>query len=241
MLSGIQRLAKDMSAKIRRQEFIADNLANSTTPGFKTQRAFLSQLRNAVTGDRAVDRAEQVIGSYTDFSQGPIEQTHRRLDLAIEGDGYFVISTSAGEKYTRCGNFTLSADGFLATQSGDLVMGAGGPITITGQDINITPEGAVMVDNEEVDTLRLVAFDDPQGLERNGNIYAAVRGSGYDADMGQTRIIQGALERSNVNPIDEMVEMISIHRGFEANQKSINLQDDSIKQLIDRAGRFGKG
>lgn len=241
MLSGIQRLAKDMSAKITRQEFIADNLANATTPGYKTHRAFLSHLRSTLAPSGDVREPEQVIGSYTDFSQGPIEQTHRSLDLAIEGEGYFVISTSAGEAYTRCGNFTLTADGFLATQSGDLVMGSGGPIPITGQDVNVTPEGAVMVGSEEAGTLRLVSFADPQGLERNGNLYTAPPGAAHEVDMRETRIIHGALERSNVKPIDEMVEMISIHRGFEADQKSISLQDDSIKHLIDRAGRFGKG
>jgi flagellar basal-body rod protein FlgF len=239
VLQGIQRLAKDMTAKVKRQEYIADNLANSTTPGFKTQRAFISQLRSSMGEVGAPGRLEQIIGSYTDFSQGPIEQTHRNLDLAIEGEGFFVLSTPDGERYTRCGNFTLDGEGYLASQSGHLVMGTGGPIPITGESVRVTPEGAVIVDNEEVGSLRVVTFGDLQDLGRNGNLYAALQAGAREVDMEQTQIVQGALERSNVNAIDEMVEMISIHRGFEADQKSINLQDESTKQLIDRAGRFG--
>jgi flagellar basal-body rod protein FlgG len=239
VLEGIQRLAKDMTAKVRRQEYVADNLANTTTPGFKTQRAFISQLRTSVS-EAGIERdIHQVVGSYTDFAQGPIEQTHRSLDLAIEGEGFFVLSTPNGERYTRCGNFTLDADGYLVSQSGHPVMGTSGPIPITGQDIRITPEGTVVVDNQEIGSLRIVTFGDPQELRRNGNLYSALQAGARDVDMDTTKLIQGALERSNVNPIDEMVEMISIHRGFEADQKSINLQDETAKQLIDRAGRFG--
>jgi flagellar basal-body rod protein FlgG len=239
VIEGIQRLAKDMTAKVKRQEYIADNLANAATPGFKNQRAFISQLRTSVSGVGNPRDVQQVIGSYTDFAQGPIEQTHRSLDLAIEGEGFFVLSTPEGDRYTRCGNFTLDADGYLVSQSGHPVMGTSGPIPITGQDIRVTPEGAVVVDNQEIGSIRLVTFGDLQGLGRNGNIYSALQAGARDVDADSARIIQGALERSNVNPIDEMVEMISIHRGFEADQKSINLQDEAAKQLIDRAGRFG--
>jgi flagellar basal-body rod protein FlgF len=230
-----------MSAKVTRQEFLADNLANVTTPGFKTQRAFLSVLKTKIGRAGAAADSEQVVSSYTDFSQGPIEPTHSKLDLAIDGDGFFVIDTPEGEKYTRCGNFTLTAEGFLATQAGHPVMGSGGPIPIIGQEVTVTPEGTVMVDNEEIGALRIVTFPNPQDLVRNGNKYAAVAGMAREADMNQTRIIQGGLERSNVSPIDEMVEMITIQRGFEADQKSINLQDQSTKQLIERAGSSGRG
>jgi flagellar basal-body rod protein FlgF len=92
------------------------------------------------------------------------------------------------------------------------------------------------VDGEEVDTLRIVGFSDPQNLARSGNIFASTTEHYHEVDLNQTQIVQGALERSNVNPIDEMVEMIALHRGFEADQKSITLQADASKKLLERVG-----
>jgi flagellar basal-body rod protein FlgF len=226
MIHGIQRLARDMKLRIFRQEVIASNLANATTPGFKAQRAFDSHLKDA-------------IGTYTAFGQGPIEHTQRKLDLAIQGEGFFVIDTPSGERFTRCGSFTLTESGFLATHSGDLVMGTGGPIAISGQDLQISPDGRVIVDGDEAGALRIVYVPDPQALVREGNVYASGLAVHTEADMNRTEVIQGALERSNVSPIDEMVEMISLNRGFEADQKSITLQDESAKQLIERVGSTG--
>jgi flagellar basal-body rod protein FlgF len=238
MLRGIQRLARDMSAKVVKQELIANNLANATTSGFKAQRAFVSTLNEAIGADEG-GRLEPALGSYTSFAQGPIEKTHRSLDVAINGEGFFAIDTANGERFTRDGCFTLSDAGLLTTQSGDPVLGVGGPITITGSDLSVTPDGKVISDGEEVGTLKVVVFGNPQNLIREGNMFAA-QGQPYDeVDMGRTQIIHEALERSNVSPIDEMVEMISIHRSFEAAQRSITLQDESAKQLIDKAGRFG--
>jgi flagellar basal-body rod protein FlgF len=236
MLRGIERLARDMSAKILKQELIANNLANATTPGFKTQRTFLSLLKARLKGGKSEERCD--IGTYTSFAQGPIERTHRSLDLAINGEGLFVIDTPRGERFTRCGSFTLAETGYLATQSGDLVMGSGGPILIDGQELNITADGKVIVDGGEVGVIRIVCFGDLQNLIREGNVFAASGEPYYDADINETEIIQGALERSNVNPIDQMVEMISLHRGFETDQRSISLQDESARRLIDRVGDF---
>jgi flagellar basal-body rod protein FlgG len=235
MLRGIERLARDMSAKVFRQDVIANNLANATTAGFKSQRSFLTLLREKVA-PRATSVEAAAIDTYTSFAQGPIERTQRNLDLAINGPGFFVVETPYGERFTRCGSFTLTEAGLLATNTGDLVMGSGGPIAIDGHDLNITPDGKVVVDGEEVDSIRIACFAEPQSLVREGNLYASPFEPYQDADMAETEVVQGALERSNVNPINEMVEMISLHRGFEAEQRGISLQDETTKQLIDRAG-----
>jgi flagellar basal-body rod protein FlgG len=227
-----------MSAKITKQELIANNLANATTPGFKTRRAFRSLLKANIGPAGDADEAGS-IETYTSFAQGPIEHTHRNLDVAINGDGFFAIDTPYGERYTRCGSFTLTQSGLLATQVGDPVLGSGGPIAIAGQDLSITPDGRVVVDGEETATLRIVSFDNPELLVREGNIYASAGQAYIEADMTRTELIHGALERSNVSPVDEMVEMISIHRNFEAEQRSIKLQDESARRLIDRASTGG--
>jgi flagellar basal-body rod protein FlgF len=238
MIRGIERLAKDMTVRMLRQEAVAANLANATTSGYKTQRTFVSVLKDAVGGAPQADRADGA-GLFTDFSQGPIDRTERSLDVALEGDGFFVVDTPVGSRYTRCGNFTLSDDGTLVTQAGHPVLGGSGPITITGDNVVITAEGTIYANNEEIGSIRVVAFDNPQGLANEGNMFASLVEEGRPCDMKTTKVIQGALERSNVGPIDEMVEMIALQRGFEAGQKAITMQDESARQLIDRAGRIG--
>jgi flagellar basal-body rod protein FlgG len=239
MIRGIERLAKDMSVRMMRQDAVANNLANATTSGYKTQRPFVSVLKDAVGSTKPAGPTEDA-GLYTDFSQGPIDRTERTLDVAIEGDGFFVVDTPAGLRYTRSGNLTMSDDGTLVTQAGHTVMGSGGPITITGQSITITAAGAIYAGVDEVGVLKIVTFDNPQALVNEGNMFASPTDEGRQCDMKTTQVIQGALERSNVGPIDEMVEMITLQRGFEADQKAIIMQDESAKQLIDRVGQIGK-
>jgi flagellar basal-body rod protein FlgG len=239
MIRGIERLAKDMSVRMMRQEAVANNLANATTSGYKTQRPFVSVLKDAVGSAKPAGR-DEVGGLYTDFSQGPIDRTERTLDVALEGEGFFVVETPAGLRYTRSGNLTLSDDGTLVTQAGHPVMGSGGPITITGDGITITTGGAIYAGSDEVGAVKIVTFDNPQGLVNEGNMFASPADEGRQCDMKTTQVIQGALERSNVGPIDEMVEMITLARGFEAEQKAITMQDESTKQLIDRVGQIGK-
>jgi flagellar basal-body rod protein FlgG len=252
MIDGVKKMAKDMTVKVLRQELIANNLANVNTPGFKSQRAFATLLKKSIGVESArmgesaggvgaasearAGEGEKTMGLYTSFEQGRIEYTHRNLDLAINGDGFFVVDTPFGERFTRSGSFTLTEAGLLATYGGNLVMGSGGPIAIQGEEVEITPDGSVVVDGEEVDTLKIVAFSAPEKLARSGNTFASDTEPYYDVDFAQTQIVQGALERSNVNPIDEMVDMIALHRGFEANQRSIRLQIDASKKLMERVG-----
>jgi flagellar basal-body rod protein FlgF len=255
MIDGVKKMAKDMSVKVLRQELVANNLANVNTPGFKTQRAFATVLKQSMGAEAArmteADRGSSVAGEatpqpsgeagqitsiYTSFEQGGIEYTHRDLDLAIDGEGFFVVDTPFGERFTRAGCFTLSEAGLLATYGGSLVMGQGGPIAIQGEAVKVTPDGTVLVDGEEVDTLKIVTFANPENLDRQGNTFAPTTQPYEEVDLSQTQIVQGALERSNVNPIDEMVEMIALHRGFEADQKSITLQIDASKKLMEKIG-----
>jgi flagellar basal-body rod protein FlgG len=235
MIRGIERLARDMTVRMLRQEKITGNLANSSTSGFKAERVFLSMLKTDLGDTRPLKQAEQQARSYTDFSQGPIDYTQRRLDVAIDGDGFFVVETPEGERFARSGNFTVNEQGFLAMQSGNLVLGSEGPIPMLGENVSITADGSVLVDNEEVGRFKIVTFSDCNTLVREGNLFAQTTEAYTDADLNKTRLIQGALERSNVNPIDEMVNMIALNRTFEAEQKSVRMQDDATKQLLDSA------
>jgi flagellar basal-body rod protein FlgF len=239
MIDGVNKMARDMSVRVLRQELVANNLANVNTPGFKTQRAFtriLNQSLGAEAPQKPSGTSGQTTGIYTSFEQGRIEYTHRNLDLAIDGEGFFVVDTPYGERFTRAGSFTLTEAGLLATYGGNPIMGQGGPIAIQGGDIEITPDARVVVDGEEVDTLKIVTFSAAQNLARSGNTFTSASEPYNEVDFAETQIVQGALERSNVNPIDEMVEMIALHRGFEADQQSIRLQVDASKKLLERVG-----
>jgi len=238
VLKGVDRLAVDMTARITRQDMLAENLANASTPGFKTQRLFTTLLRESVRsgGDVAKDKA---YGIYTDFSQGPVDVTNRPLDFAINGEGFFAIETGMGEMYTRAGNFTLDEEGTLITSTGDAVQGTSGPITIESEDFTVSAEGKVLVQGAEIGAIKIVTFPDPADLVRRGNYYASVGQAAKESEMIDTQLLQGALERANVNPVDEMVNMIAVHRGFETAQTTIKMQDDSAKKLIDNAGNVG--
>ena len=238
MLKGIDRLAADMTARITRQDMLAENLANASTPGFKTQRLFMTLLRESVrSGGRVTN--DRAYGVYTDFSQGPVDVTARPLDFAIQGEGFFAVETDTGEKYTRSGNFTLNEEGTLTTGPGDVVLGSSGPITIESQDFTVSAEGKVIVEGAEVGAIKVVTFADPRSLVRKGNYYEAGGEAAVESEMVETSILQGALERANVNPIDEMVNMIAVHRGFEAAQATIKMQDESAKKLIQSTENVG--
>jgi flagellar basal-body rod protein FlgF len=238
VLKGVDRLAADMTARITRQDMLAENLANASTPGFKTQRLFMTLLRDSVRSGGEVT-TEKAYGIYTDFSQGPVDVTGRPLDFAIQGEGFFAIETSAGEKYTRAGNFTLDEEGTLITSNGDVVAGASGPITIESQDFMVSAEGKVIVEGSEIGAIKIVTFSDPRDLVRRGNYYESVGQAAVESEMIETQVLQGALERPNVNPIDEMVDMIAVHRGFETDQTTIRLQHESARKLIENAGNVG--
>jgi flagellar basal-body rod protein FlgG len=237
MIRGIDRLAKDMTVKMLRQEKVTGNIANASTSGYKGERVFLSVLKGQQDGARPLKEAQQQATSFTDFSQGPVDYTQRKLDAALDGEGFFVVETPNGERFTRSGNFTLNPQGLLTTQSGDLVQGTQGPIPILGENVSIAVDGTVLVNNAEVGRLKVVAFDDPQTLAREGGMFAQTTGAYAEVDFSRTRVIQGALERSNVNPIDQLVDMIALNRGFEADQKGVLMQDDATRRLLESASQ----
>lgn len=233
MLKGIYEVAQDMMARILRNDAIAENLANINTSGYKTQRVFRRVLDDVASNQRSALSVQ----TFTRFAQGEVEITQRPLDIAINGDGFFVIETPLGQRYTRCGAFTISPAGILTTLGGDVVLGNGGPIMINGSQVSISRDGRVLVDGSEVGIISIVRFSNPATLIREGNQYVATTEEPTPVDADEVDLVQGALERSNVNPIDEMVEMIAIQRGFESDQRAIRLQDESARNLIQSAGR----
>lgn len=211
----------------RQLDVVANNIANVNTTGFKAdQSLFQEYLMPGAHEDNFVgrDRRESYVqdrGTYRNLSQGAAEQTKNPLDVAVQGNGFLVVQTAAGERYTRDGGLQLNNQGQLVTEEGDQVLGTAGPIVFqpTDHDVNIAPDGTVTVQEGTNRTdalrgkLRLVSFADAQRLLKEGsNLYSAEDGDAQP-DLKST-IEQGYLEKSNVNAVGEMSRMIEVTRAY---------------------------
>jgi len=225
---GIIETADAMSRMILKMDHVAQNLANSTTAGFKAEHLYPS-------GQSELPQDQDVSEDYTlppattviDFSRGITQRTGNVLDMMIESDGFFTVQTPNGPAYTRRGDFTLNKENILVTQAGDPVMGENGPITINGQNVSISRDGSIKVDNAEIGRLKVAVFGDLGALTRGE--------SGYFLSTVEP---QKADELSNVNVIREMVDMIDIQRTFEVYQKVIQTMNEEDKIAVTRIGRL---
>lgn len=229
---------------------ITNNLANSATTGYKKEGStsqsfddmFAIKVKDGSEGyiDKKIGQMSlgvKIGENYTDYGQGNFRTTDNTLDLAIAGGGFFEIefTNKAGEqslKYTRDGSFTLTKEGYLVTKDGDFVQGQNGKIQIsTNAEIVIDGEGNIMEDGEITDQIKLVDFEDYDYLKKYGeNMYEEVEGAEQKDAKGV--IEQGFLEASNVNVISEMVEMITISRAYETNQKFIQTADTTLEKDV---------
>lgn len=218
----------------KRLEILSDNLANVNTAGFKKQRPLFQDAMPAPYGTRTFAVAD---GAVTDMSQGVAEKTGRRLDVAIKGDGFFVVDTPYGKRYTRDGNFTLGPQGNITTREGHAVLGRNGVIKLTSSDVVIDAEGNIQGNGATIDKLKLVNFDNPGKLFREGNFFSApleVKEAGVSPDTG---LEQGYIEVSNVNAVKSMTTMIEVLRSYETHSKMIQSLDDMTKKAIEEVGR----
>jgi flagellar basal-body rod protein FlgF len=210
-----------------RMAILANNLANVNTPGYKADQVSFSEVLDQATGLPSI-----TAGQYAEMSAGPLEQTAGRLDAAIQGDGFFVVDTPDGRRFTRDGGFQLSGDGTLVNSEGHPVLGSGGPIVVDTEagPVTLDARGKIWVDGGEVDTLQIVRFPDGQPPAKvGGNLFD---GTG-DTPVEEPRLVQGAIERSNVSPVLEMSRMIEIARGYEAYQKLVQTLDSTAGQTND--------
>lgn len=224
----------------RKLQLTANNMANAATTGFKKQSmTFEEYLLPQIDGTKRTAKGEVV---RSDMSQGVMQQTGNPFDFAIEGDGFFTVQTPQGIKYTRAGNFTLDSKKQLVTQEGYPVLGGGAPIVLddtTGKGVWLSKDGKLWVDEADAGQLDVVDFKNPQALERTGsNLYAATSGSGQATPAG-TLIKQGFIEGSNVNPVEEMVNLLDIYRAYEAQQKTLKAADQMDGHAANDIGKVG--
>lgn len=197
---------------------------------------------------------------YTRFTQGAFKQTQNDFDLALEGEGFFSVQTDEGERYTRNGSFLIDKDGFLVTKDGYKVLGENGPIQIKKNNFMVDEDGNVfenseysndpmrLVSMEEnewnqtvlLDRLKVVNFPKLRYVKKVGeSIYRETEYSdkAYIIENARPKVRQGFLEASNVNPVIEMVNLIEVHRNYEANQKIIQAHDAALGKVINEVGR----
>jgi flagellar basal-body rod protein FlgF len=181
--------------------------------------------------------------SWIDLSPGALEHTGNPLDVAIDGKGYLAVQTPRGPRYTRNGSLAINATGTLVTSEGDQVLGTGGPITLqnTDHDVTISANGIVTVREGAGTTsaprgqLQIVSFDRPQQLQKDGgSTFMAPAGVNPGPTPQGTRVVQGALEKSNVRPILEMARMIEITRNYSDIAALLQQQGDMRKNSLQQ-------
>jgi flagellar basal-body rod protein FlgF len=244
-------LSRQMSLQ-HEMEVVANNIANIDTNGFKADFPLFEEYLMPGAGDGTFRMADSRVsfvhdrGTLIDLNQGPLQRTGSPLDVAINGDGFLVINTPQGERYTRNGALEISPQGELVTSEGYPVLGDGGPIAFQNQDTGITinQEGTVSVKDPSNSTvaivrgqLRVVSFAQAQRLEKEGSsTFSAPAGMPANPSTN-FKLVQGALEKSNVRPIIEMSRMIEVSRAYAmiANlmQSRGDLYKTSIQQLAD--------
>ncbi len=240
MLLRLRNAVASMHQSTQRQERTANNLANANTIGYRRDRLFVTALNErldiegAPTSDRLTEQG-------ADTSHGQLEETGNPLDVALRGDGLFEVMDEAtgALRYTRAGRFTPGEDGTLRTPGGLAVQGVDGPIQLppNAGTIEIDDNGRIAVDGQPAGQLRVVSFDDPARLQRlDGATFAA--GNVVPVDAEVPGVIQGSVERANVNPVREMTEMIEQFRLFEGQQKQIQTVDALLGQLVRDTGKF---
>lgn len=241
MIKGIYTSASGMLPRILKQETFANNMANVNTPGYKKDGVFLQVLSEAAQNEIITDHpweVPMVDDIYVDFSQGDLEKTGNDMNMAIDGDGFFAIQTSSGLMYTRSGDFSLSPQGQLIDRNGNPVMTDSGPLTILADSFMVGDDGTVTVDGFAVGRIKVVDFEKPYALKKVGNSYLAPKDDTVaEKPANNYQVRQGYLEKSNVNVIEVMVDMLSSFRAFEAGQKAIQSQDETLDKAINDLGR----
>jgi len=172
---------------------------------------------------------------YIDSTQGSYRKTGNPLDVAVVGDGYFVVNTEDGQRYTRAGSFRVSNEGLLTTQQGHSVQGEGGDIALGPGDVKINSDGTVRLNGNIIDVLQLVNVQD-DSLERSANGLFDVKEGYAPEPVEYPDVSQGSIETSNVDPVKEMVGLISTQRAYESFQRVMKSFNDSYSLAIRNVG-----
>lgn len=255
MVKGLYTAYTGMINEQHRMDVLTNNLANASTVGFKKEGA-TSQCFDEVLAYKIKDTTDpnfarplgdislgvKIGENYTDHSQGSLRDTGNTYDMAISGSGFFTIQFTNKKgvqslKYTRDGSFTLNKEGYLVTKDGDFVQGTAGRIRLDPlQPASIDQAGNIYQNNIRVATLDITDFEDYNYLEHYGENYFQTV-DGFEEKNGDYKLMSGYLEMSNMSVVTEMVNMISVSRAYETNQKIVQTYDSSLEIAANQLGK----
>ncbi len=224
------------SGLMREMAVVANNLANASTTGFRREGVVFSEYVAAMDRDPSLSMAH-ASGRHVDLGQATMSQTGGSFDFAIQGDGFFLIETPEGERLTRAGSFTPSAEGELVTPDGYRLLDAGGaPIFIPpdARAVAMASDGTLSANSQPIAQIGLWQPTDPTGLRhQSGTLFAADALEPVENGVVQ----QGMLEDSNVEPVSEITRMITVQRAYELGQKFLDAEDQRVRGVIQTLGR----
>ncbi|NOX90051.1 MAG: flagellar basal-body rod protein FlgF [Calditrichaeota bacterium] len=236
MRINLTPLKQAMLGQLQQNDVIANNLANINTRGFKKDLVFFEVLNNDPDGETKPRMA-------TDFAQGALTQTSNPLDVALSGSGFFTVETENGIAYTRDGHFKLDENGVLRTQQGYAVLGEGGLISLVGDDltpknITITQDGEIYLDDQYVDRLAINDFEDYSQIKKRGDNVFITADDVEPLPVEKVEVRQGFLEESNINPAEEMIQLIEVQRQFESIQRMVRALDETFRKAAGEIGKY---
>jgi len=246
MIDSLKAQMRAMQMLMKMQDVTANNLANINTPGYKSSNIFFKMVQDKIDG-KPVSHAEPQ--QRVDMTQGVLKPTHNTFDFGIEGQGFFVVQNGNGMQLTRDGRMHIDTNGYLVDGNGSKIMGDSGPIYmpqyLTGGDnggaesnIDVAKDGTIRIDNKVYDRLRIVDIKDTTKLDRKGSNYFAVDPELMVDDHASNNVMQGYYESGNVNPLNEMVDMMKTTKMFESQQRIIKTTDEMLGRAASKLAEF---
>lgn len=217
---------------MREMQIVANNIANAATTGFRQEGLIFSEYVKRTGGGESLSMAMADVRN-TSTLQGGLTRTGGQLDFAIEGDGFFLVETPAGQRLTRAGSFALSAEGDLVTTGGYFVLDAGGaPIFIPPDidDLSVGADGTISANGRPLGQVGVVRPTDPITLTREDGVLFRVKGE--TEPVPEARILQGSLEGSNVDPLGQIARMIEVQRAYESGQSFLDAENERIRAAL---------
>ena len=262
---GIYTAVSGALAQSQKLDTIANNLANVNTSGFKKDRQVFNEYLTAYEKQDDVIQVPRIpasvesfydmqggdkayvntAGTYTNFAQGDLKSTGSSTDVAIEGKGFFEVLTPQGVRYTRNGSFMIDGNGRLVNREGQPFLRAGNQdpaqrtFQVTSPNITVSQSGDIYEGGNAIGKLSVVDFANPDDLAKVGNSNYQLKSNATSTPVAalEARIQQGFVEGSNVNVVEEMTDMITANRVFEATQSAIKAQDQMDDKLINQVGK----
>ncbi|HET7058872.1 MAG TPA: flagellar basal-body rod protein FlgF [Nitrospiraceae bacterium] len=241
MNRGIYPILSGALAQERQMQVFSNNVANVNTAGFKQDESLFRSLMSRSMGNAVpVSSTERVFvsaqGLKTVLESGRLRKTGNPYDMAIRGPGFFEVKTAQGTRYTRNGEFHVDGQRRLVTEMGDPVMGQRGEIKLMKGDVHVSPGGAIQVNGQQTDKIKVVEFLDNMPPHKSENGLFA----GDKPKLSKDVVIEtGYVEESNVNALTEMVKMIQSMRMYESAQKLIQAFDHMTELAVQDVGKLG--